>query len=66
MWHLTRGRAITDGRLGFTILNGWTLCLGFATDTPWKMKVEASEEMRAKVADLEARGFAMNITFDDQ
>ncbi|KAK1992477.1 hypothetical protein LX36DRAFT_527897, partial [Colletotrichum falcatum] len=61
------GLAIIDSRTGFTPVRGYAIHIGFATEAElehWaKMPLPDSETLRAKVADLESKGFRSNITF---
>ncbi|KAI3331230.1 hypothetical protein F4824DRAFT_476004 [Ustulina deusta] len=60
------GLVLLDGRLGFTILNGYVFNIGFAAEAEiqfWaKMDLPASDEIKAKVDELQQR-LNTNFTF---
>lgn len=61
------GLAMMDSRLGFTILKGYVINIGFATENEiqyWaKMEFPDSNEIRAKVEELQRNRVEMNIKF---
>jgi len=64
---LTCHRAIMDSRLGFTVLNGFCVNVGFASESEiryWaKMELPDSEALRTKVEELKRRSFDINVLF---
>ena len=65
MWH----RAIVDARLGFKILQGFTITFGFATQDELKgwvtMKLPSSARLKEKVASMTTKKIGMNFEFVD-
>jgi hypothetical protein len=61
------GLAIMDSRLGFTVLRGYCVNVGFASESEicfWaKMELPDSEVLREKVEELNCRSFITNFTF---
>jgi hypothetical protein len=62
-------RAIVDARLGFKILQGFTITFGFATQDELKgwvtMKLPSSDRLREKVASMTTKKIGMNFEFVD-
>ncbi|KFA81188.1 hypothetical protein S40288_11709 [Stachybotrys chartarum IBT 40288] len=61
------GFALIDGRVGWTILEGYQIAIGYASEAEishWgKIELVESEALRAKVAELNARGIRTNFVF---
>ena len=71
-WYMLRltDRAIVDGRLGFKIMAGFTITLGFATKEElkvWaKMKLPKAQELIEKVAEMESATMGTNFEFRNE
>ncbi|KEY64861.1 hypothetical protein S7711_10780 [Stachybotrys chartarum IBT 7711] len=61
------GLVLSDSRLSFTILKGYTIDIGFTTPQElgfWaKMRFPYSQELHKKIKELEGRGFDINYTW---
>jgi hypothetical protein len=60
-------RALSDSRLGFTILEGYVIMIGFATQAELKfwapMELPFNAALNIKIEELKARGFDINYTW---
>lgn len=66
-WKLTCHSALIDGRVGWTILKGQQIAIGYASEAEichWgKMKLGESEILKQKVDELNSRGIKTNFIF---
>ncbi|KAK8092670.1 uncharacterized protein PG998_014775 [Apiospora kogelbergensis] len=63
------GFALIDGRVGWTIIKGYTIAIGYASEAEishWgKIKLKESEPLRRKVKELNMSGIKTNFVFID-